>query len=139
MAFRSTLKLDSKIFDKAARRREFSQIVRTSAKEFRQAIRDKMINSPHTGRLYERRGGAGFRRRHQASRRGERPAPDTFRLVNSVVDAKTGEFSASVEVKADYGEILQREHEREIMTENDVREAEQEFNRRAVDALRKLL
>lgn len=146
MSFKSTLKLDSKLFSGEERKVLLGGIVRRLAKEFRRDLQQKMINGPHTGKITTRgkARGAGFSRRHQASRRGERPAPDTNSLVNSIEDRPISELSAEVEVTKPYldsngEEVLQGKLGREIMTNQDVREVEILFNRRAYTALLELL
>lgn len=145
MSFKSSLQLDSPIFDKAKRSGAIRRVVRQSAKEFKNSLRGKMINSPHTGKVYRRRSGNGFSRGHQASRRGERPAPETFNLANSITDKFINDFEATVEVTAkskdgfDYPEHLQDEMGREIMTEADVEEADRAFQKKANEAIRNLL
>ena len=98
-----------------------------------------MVESKPSGTVYSRRRGAGFTRGHRASRRGERPSPDTMNLVNSVVSQKTGELSAKTEVTADYGEILQKKLNRPVMSETDVKEAEKSFEQKTNKALISLL
>lgn len=69
-----------------------------------------MVAGPHTGVLYPRKSGLGFRRFHRASARGERPAPDTTNLINSVESTKLSALRYSVfvdDAKAPYGKWLQ--------------------------------
>ncbi|HEX8289820.1 MAG TPA: hypothetical protein VF556_17695 [Pyrinomonadaceae bacterium] len=146
MSFKSTLKLDSKLFDETERKRILAAPVRQSAKEFKTDLKNKMIFGPHTGRETTRgkESGDGFTRKHRASRRGERPAPDTNSLVNSIEDKPLSEFSAIVEVTKPYTdssgeEVLQGKLGRKIMTSEDVDEAEKKFNDRARRALISLL
>lgn len=140
MSFKSALRLDAKIFNASERRRAFRKVVSQSAKAHRRALQEKMIYGPHTGRVTTRgkSRGDGFTRRHQASREGERPAPDTNTLINSISSEMTGELSAKVEIEAEYGEILQKGG-RLVMTETDVAEADKDFDTRARRALIDLL
>jgi len=142
MAFSSVLKLDSGIFNRSELKRAISRVIVQTAKEFKQSTKDTMTDSPHTGKKYTRRGGDGFTRTHQASRRGERPAPDSGNLQNAIIDRRTGEFSVSVEIDeevAAYGDILQNKRQRKIMTEDDARIAEKVLLNRSNAAIRNLL
>lgn len=142
MSFKATVKLGSKIFDRAELERTVARVVVQTAKEFKQSTKDTMADSPHTGKTYSRRSGTGFTRKHQASRRGERPAPDSGNLSNAIIDRRTGRFSVTVEIdesKAPYGDILQNKKLRKIMTEDDARIAEKVLLRRSNEAIRNLL
>jgi hypothetical protein len=125
----------SEIFDKSTRGLKFSNLASRSAKGFKQLTRDRMIKGPHTGRLYARKRGAGFRRSHRASAVGQRPSPDTMTLITAVSDRRTGDFSAEVYIAekinptngtlaSDYAETLQEHLERPIMTAEDAVQAE---------------
>lgn len=140
MSFKSSLKLTAPIFSKTKRRQAFSNVVRRAIKGFRRSLQEKMIAGPHTGKITTRgksRGG-GFSRQHQASRVGERPAPDSNELINSITDEMTGELSGLVRVEAEHGEILQKSG-RLVMTDDDRREAEALFIEQARKALIDLL
>jgi len=142
MSFKSTLKLDSKIFNRGELERTVSKVVVQTAKEFKQSTKDTMADSPHTGKTYTRGGDKGFTRRHQASRKGERPAPDSGNLSKAIVDRRTGKFSVSVEIDesiAPYGDILQNKKLRKIMTEDDARIAEKVLVQRSNAALKNML
>lgn len=80
------------------------------AKRFKVETIEKMVAGPHTGILYEKGEGHDFKRFHRASARGERPAPDTTNLINSVEDLKLATLQHAVYVddsKAPYGKWLQ--------------------------------
>lgn len=99
-----------------------------------------MITGPHTGTISTRGKvrGDGFSRRHQVSRRGERPAPDTNALLESITDEKTSDLSGVVEVEAEHGAILQAGG-RLVMTDEDREEANSLFYKRSRQALIDLL
>ena len=59
--------LQSLIFDTVGRVQPVENFVAREAKDFRVSIGQKMIAGPHTGNLYERKRGQGFRRSHRAS------------------------------------------------------------------------
>lgn len=133
MSFKSILKLQSPLFDTSKIRAAASMAVGKTAKQFKNYTRQKMIKSSPSGKLYEKTArGAGTRRFHRASARGQRPAPDTMTLVNAVSDRKTGEFSAEVFIAdkinpenganaRDYAGRLQNKMNRPIMQEADAR------------------
>jgi hypothetical protein len=138
----TTIKLDSKIFDKGVRRAAISSGIGKSAKVFKEATRRRQIEGKPSGKVYpKKKGGKGFGRAHRASRKGQRPAPDTGTLANATVDIKTGEFSVSVEIAnkvnpenganaKDYAERLQGKMQRKIMTSEDAKVAQAEMNYR---------
>lgn len=140
MSFKSKLTLDSNFFRPEARKQAFGAAVIQSAKEFDNDLTNKMETGPHTGKITTRgkARGENFRRRHQASKRGERPAPDTNELKNSINSKRTGELSAEVEVAAPHGEILQKGG-RLVMTDDDRAEAQQKLNGRLNNALLNLI
>lgn len=146
MSFISSLKLDAPLFNKSKRREAFRSVVRRAVKGFRRSLQEKMITGPHTGIIYDRgkARGDGFRRRHQASRRGERPSPDTHDLVDSIEDHMTGELTGTVEVTKPYldkdgEEVLQGKLGRDIMTDDDRTEANDDLQQSARRALINLL
>mgnify|MGYP000891393801 FL=1 len=137
--FAVTRKLDSKIFQGTARRQAFANFVGRQAKEFKSLSKARMIRSKPAGRLYPRRRGANFRRFHRASARGQRPAIDTGKLLNSIEDRRLGEFKAEVFAGAEYAKYLQSERlDRPIMDERDAGEAQAKFDREAVQMIRTL-
>lgn len=80
------------------------------AKRFKSERVAAMVAGPHTGIIYTRGAGDGFRRFHKASARGERPSPDTTNLINSLEDQKLSATEHAVYVddaKAPYGKWLQ--------------------------------
>lgn len=105
--------LTSGIWDPAKVTEIASRSLTRLAKIFKQQQKDAQVAGPHTGIVYESNNvgvGVGFTRVHQASAWGERPAPDTFNLVNSLEDEKTGPLVHSVYVddsSAPYGKWLQ--------------------------------
>lgn len=86
-------------------------------KRFKNERVQDMASSPHTGVVYKKYGDAGtaggpggFRRFHQASARGQRPAPDTFNLSNSLRDEKLNPQQHRFyvdDITAPYGKYLQ--------------------------------
>ncbi len=114
-----TVDLNSAAFNDTQVDAVISRMLSRLAKRFKQERKDDMANSPHTGKLYARsRRGAGgrgrrqggFRTYHQASRYGERPAPDTFNLTNALKDEQTSTLSHRVFVdddQAPYAKYLQ--------------------------------
>lgn len=139
MPFKAELRLDSKLFDPDARKSAFRGVVRRSAKRFRRSLQEKMENSPHTGRIYTRGRGDGFEHSHRASRIGERPAPDTDNLVDSIIDTRTGDLTATVEIAAEYGVRLQKNAGRLLMTAEDLAEAQDDLDSASERALSSLL
>lgn len=134
-----TRKLDSQIFNGTARRQAFANFVGRQAKDFKAVTKRRMIESKPAGRLYPRKRGAGFRRFHRASARGQRPAIDTGKLLNSIEDRRFGEFKAEVFAGAEYAKYLQSERlDRPIMDERDAGEAQAKFDREAVQMIRTL-
>ena len=105
--------LDSPIWNQSEVEQIVSNGLTRLAKRFKQKTVDNMIMSTPSGVLYApgfSGQGAGFRRYHQASARGERPAPDTMNLVLSVSDEKVSSFEHDVFVddnRAPYGRWLQ--------------------------------
>lgn len=104
-----------------------------------------MIDSVPAGRVDIIGEGSGFQTRFRRSRRGQRPAIQTRRLLNSIRAKRTGDLSSEVTVIAEtdegfnYGEDLQQNLGRKILTAEDEKEAEKDFNRRSTSALLGLL
>jgi inosine-uridine nucleoside N-ribohydrolase len=136
------VKLDSKIFNKAVRAQAISAAVGKSAKVFKEATRRRMVESSPAGKIEERgKQGKGFSRRFRRSKSGQRPAVDTTTLINALADHRTSDQTVIVEVdnktnprngaKAkDYAERLQGKMNRKIMTAEDAKIAQAEFNYR---------
>lgn len=154
MSFKSNLKLDAKIFDPAERKRAFSNLPMRAAREMRNSLRKKQLDSKPSGRIerYEdgRSRGRGFERRFRRSAPGQRAANETTTLNSAYTATKTGDNSATVEIAdkinpkngesaRDYGARLQNKMNREIMTAADVAEAEVDYQKRSESALRDLL
>lgn len=150
--FKSSLKLDAKIFNKSARRAAFSSAVSRSARNFKESTRRKMVESVPAGRteLYAGGEGRGFTRGFRRSRRGQRPAVETTTLINALQMKRTGELSATVDIAdkknprngesaKDYAERLQTKMQRKIMVEEDIREAREDFDSQNNKALASLL
>lgn len=158
---RVEIELDSLVFEKNARGQKGTAFVSRQARDFKTLTKQRQIAGPHTGAVVSRGSGDGFRLRHQQSARGERPAPDTFTLVNSIEDqpativrgfARGTSFPTAFEVfiqerinprngapSSYYGERLQVALGREIMTEADALEAERKMELEAGAFLRELL
>ena len=131
----TTVNLTSAIFTPAFRQ-ALSNVPNKMAIQFKQSTKDKMIEQSPQGKTYEKKkAGKGFKRFHKASAKGQRPQPDTLTLVNAVNSERTGEFSATVDIKnkinpengenaQDYAEILVNKLSRQIMGKDDVRIAQ---------------
>ena len=134
MSFKSNLKLDSPIFNRETRNNAFGSAAYKSAQEFRADLKEKMIASIPAGRTVSIGEGKGFDTRFKRSRRGQRPAIQTGRLLNSYRAKKTGDTSAETSVIAetdegfDYGQELQSALGRAVMTTEDVEAAEKNYN-----------
>ncbi len=140
----------SKIFDKASRQQAVSSLVSKNAREFKRLTQERMTKGLHSGRTYKKRKGAGFTRAHRASRRGQRPAPDSGTLVNAIRSQPTGPYTAKVDiaekvnpnsgtVASKYGEILQEKLGRPIMTAKDAAEAQVKLTREATQLVGTLI
>jgi hypothetical protein len=131
------VQLDAPIFDPARRSQAISNALTRVAKKYVKSQKDKHAAGPHTGTQYKRPGVTGASRFHQASRRGERPAPDTLRLMNAMTDQKVSatEHEAFVDdAKAKHGDYLTRPRlARLIMTDQDAAEAEQGIMREEME------
>lgn len=104
--------LNSPVWDDLKQSDIVSRCLTKLAKRFKSERVDAMVAGPHTGILYRRPGPTGAQRFHRASARGERPAPDTTNLINSVEDQKLSPTQHTVYVddaKAPYGKWLQDE------------------------------
>lgn len=124
--------LNSDIFQDVPRRQAVANLISRSARELKNLTKQRMVRSQPTGRLYARRGGSGFRRFHRASARGQRPAIDTGKLLNSVQSKTLGEFKAVTAAEAPYAKYLQGERlNRPILSAKDRDEAQIKINRDA--------
>lgn len=113
-----------------------SNFIRRQAKDFTQLTKRRIIESKPSGRLYARKRGVGFTRSHRASARGQRPAIDSGKLLNSIKDRRISETSAESFAGAYYAEYLQSERlNRPIMSDQDAAEAQQKANRDAITFL----
>lgn len=124
-----------------------------AAREMKKSLRKKMVDGKPSGRVEHYEGddshGRGFQRRFRRSRRGERPAVETTTLSSAFTATRTGDNSAVVEIAdkinprngasaKDYGARLQK-NGRLVMTDQDVKEAQEDYDRRAENTLRDLL
>ena len=145
MPFKSSLNLDSKFFDQAERKKAFGDVAYKSAQNFRASLKQKMIDSIPAGRTESVGDSSGFDTRFRRSRRGQRPAIQTRKLINSIYAYRNSDYSARTEVTAEnekgenYGELLQKKYGRLVMTKEDVAEAEKDFIERGKTALLSLL
>ncbi len=104
------VELTSPVWNATERVEVASRCLTRLAKRFKVERVSAMSAGPHTGVVYKRSGGGNFQRFHRASARGERPAPDTNNLLNSVKDQKIASLQHAVYVddaKAPYGKWLQ--------------------------------
>ena len=136
---KTVLNLDSPIFTLERLRGAANDALTRTAKEFKDATKQKMVRGPHTGRLYRRKRGQSFRRSHRASAPGQRPSPDTGKLLNSVSDKRVGELTHEVSANTPYAPILQDKLDRPIMDEQDAREAEAILQQRYNEKVNQLI
>lgn len=130
------IKFGSKVFNKTGRRQAVSNFIRRQAKDFTQLTKRRIIESKPSGRQYSRKRGNGFTRSYRASARGQRPAIDSGKLLNSIKDRRISETSAESFAGAYYAEYLQSERlHRPIMSDQDATEAQQKANRDAITFL----
>ncbi len=154
MTFNSKLKLDAGIFNAPERKRVFSNLPMRAAREMKESLRKKMIDSRPAGRVViyegENSRGTGFGRRFRRSARGQRPAPETTTLSSAFQAKRTGDNSAVVDIAdkinprngesaKDYGAELQSDFARLVMTPEDVSEARESFNRDCQQKLKDLI
>lgn len=127
MGFSSKLKIDSPLADSAKRRAAARRAVTKAAKNFQKNLQDAMENSPHTGRIVTKARGGNFRVRHQQSRRGQRPAPFTRFLKNSIRYRLISATESEVDVTADYAEHLVKMG-RVIVSKGDLAAGQKDLN-----------
>ncbi len=139
MSFKSSLKLDSPIFDRDKRRAAGGRAVRKTATDFAKDLQDKMESSPHTGKIVIKARGETFRVRHQQSRRGERPASFTKTLLRSVRSRRVSDVEYETTVDAFYAERLQTELGRVIVSRQDEVDAQKALDSNLAEELQKLL
>lgn len=148
MSFKSTLKLESKIFDKNAREQATERVCVRAARSHKDNVRKKMVFGKPTGRTHDREiggevGSGSFGvRRHRASRAGERPAVFTGNLANRAVkhrqlSGESAETFIDTEI-APYAEKLIR-IKRVIITAEDRRQAQEELNGESEKVIKELL
>lgn len=136
MSFKSTLNLDSKFFDPTERQKSFGSAAYESAQEFRADLKQKMEDSTPTGNIVSIGRGTGFETRFQRSRRGQRPAIQTRKLISSIHSKRISESSAETSVDAldddgaNIGERLQNDYGRLVMTPEDILAADANFQRK---------
>lgn len=138
MSFKSQLKLDSPIFSRAARRAAVSRAIVRTAQKWGKDLGQKQLDSPHTG-VVETVSRGGFRQRHQRSRRGERPSPLSKRLMNSQRLRRVSETQVEVEITAPYAERLQKDLDRVIVSDGDLKEGTDLLNQNIATEFSKLV
>lgn len=125
-----TSHFDSAVFNRQKLRQAVASFIIRQTKDFKNLSKRRMIDSQASGRLYRRKKGVGFTRSHRASARGQRPAIDTGKLLNSINDRRIGDFSRIVSADAEYAPYLQSERlGRRIMDDRDTAEAQAKANR----------
>ncbi len=118
-------KFTSQVFKTDVMRQEASSFIGRQGKDFKNLSQRRMIESQPAGRLYKRKRGQGFTRSHRASARGQRPAIDTGKLLNSVNDRRLGPYKVKVSVDTPYAPILQSPKlDRKIIRDSDIVEAQ---------------
>ncbi len=122
-----TIKLSSDVFNTVKLRQSLSNFVGREAKDFKNLSKQRIIKSKPSGRLYRRKGGASFLRSHRASARGQRPAIDSGKLLNSIQDKRINEYRSEAFAGANYAGYVEG-MDRPIMSEQDVREAQTKAN-----------
>ena len=141
---RSIVKLESKIFDKTVRGQKVEKFVRGEARDYKVLTKRRIVEGPQTGRLYARKRGESFRRFHRASAKGQRPAIDSGKLLNSIADKATSRTTADVPATAtnkgfDYPGELQEKMDRPIESERDAQQAEAKMLKDSNAMLRELI
>lgn len=140
----------SLLFDKATRRRTIGNLVSRAARDFKRLTQERMIRGPHSGRLYAKKRTASARRSHRASAKGQRPSPDTMTLVNAIASRRKLELVSEVyiaektnpsngTVASEYGERLQNDMNRPIMSEADAFQAEYKLRQDAELLIKRML
>lgn len=125
-----------------------------AAREMKKSLRQKSLDSKPSGRIERykdsRARGRGFERRFRRSAPGQRFANETLTLLNAYDAKRTGDNSAVVEIKdsinprnganaKDYGAELQEEKNRQVMTNQDVDEANKFYKADSQNTIRDLL
>ncbi len=123
MSIKTSVRLDSKIFNSPELKRALSKVPLQMARDFAKDLGVKMENSPHTGKVVTKSRGGNFKVRHQQSRRGERAAPFTRTLIRSIKARRNGDFSAVVDSDAPYADKLIFEDGRVIVSNEDLAQA----------------
>lgn len=111
----ATLILTNPILNVGTTRAKLAAAVSKSRKELKQAVRQRIIKSIPTGRTYRRKGRSSISSRqaeHRASRRGQAPAIDSGKTLNSIDEKRTGDFSGEVSVNTEYAAILENKMDR---------------------------
>lgn len=86
----------SGIFDNAKVKQAASNAISKTLVEFAAYVKKEQVESTPTGRLYRRKSGSNFRRSHRASAKGQRPAIDSGKLLNSTKKNKVSELKGEV-------------------------------------------
>lgn len=128
------------IFDKAKLTQALSNAVTKTLVEYAEYVRTEQKESQPSGKVYRRKGGKGFRRSHRASAKGQRPAIDSGKLLNSTKHKKTGQLKGEVTTIAkskgfDYAEHLQEKMGRPIQDDRDAKVGEKMLKKNAEAAL----
>ena len=138
MSFKSILKLDSPIISAEKRKAAGGHAARNAARKFKNDLQQKMETGQHTGKTVTKARGGGFSVRHQQSKRGERPAPFTRTLKNSIRDKRVSETESVVKVEAEYAERLIKLG-RVIVSAKDRRDGQKDLDQEKTKEFAKLL
>ena len=114
-------------------RAKVSSFVSRQARDFKNLTKRRIVESRPAGRLYARRSGPEFRRFHRASAKGQRPAIDTGRLLNSIESTRLTDLTYEVSVGVPYAGYLQNPMilDRQIFRAMDITEAQLKMSREA--------
>lgn len=136
MSFKSSLELPE-FFNRGALRRAGGRAVYQTARDFVPYLQEQQENSPHTGKVVTKSRGANFRVRHQQSRRGQRPAPFTRKLLRSVKARRVNETSAEVNIEAPHAEHLLK-MDRILVSDKDLIVGQRMLDRNCEAEIKKL-
>lgn len=96
------LTLTNPLFNNQRRKLLLSHAVQRSAVELESELKQAILKSKPSGRLYKR----GKNRFHRASAKGQPPAVDSGSLINSVKSQSTSPLKASVSTNKSYAKTL---------------------------------
>lgn len=140
MSFKSSLKLDSDIWESAKRKAAGGRAMVSTARNIRNISRQKMVFGKPSGNIYERETGSGFTRLHRASRRGEFPAVFTGNLANRAIKfRRTSGTSAETYIDTEQAPYAKKLIKMQRRMFPDRREMEQEMNREMEKEFSKLV